>query len=125
MHSLYENLRVYKKSLELVAYFENTVRHFDRYHKYTVGTDLRNLSREILTLVAKANTKTEREKCLKSAIEKVEELKILVNVCKEIKAFRSFKSFEMSTRLIVDISKQCEGWSRFQNVPGKPPVTAR
>ena len=125
MQSLYENLRVYKKSLELVTYLEDTVRSFDRYHKYTVGTDLRNTAREVLMLVAKANTKARRKECLEQAIEKVEELKILVNVCKEIKAFRSFKSFELSTRLIVDISKQCEGWSRYQNVPGKPSETVR
>jgi four helix bundle protein len=120
MESRYENLRVYKKALELVVYFENTVRGFDRYHKYTVGEDLRNLSRSILVLIAKANTKTERKQCLESALEKLEELKILIHVCKEIKAFHSFSSFEFVTKSIVDISKQCEGWLKSQNVSSKP-----
>jgi hypothetical protein len=60
MGALYENLRVYKKSFELVAYFENLVRGFDRYHKYTIGSKFRILSSEILILIAKANTKSER-----------------------------------------------------------------
>lgn len=125
MHSLYENLRVYKKSLELVVYLENVVRNFDRYHKYTVGEELRNHSRTILFLVAKANTKADRTRCLQEAIGKIEELKILANVCKELKAFKSFKTFETVTRLIVDISKQCEGWLRSQNAAGKPSEAVR
>lgn len=120
MKAFYENLRVYKKSLELVVYFEKTVRGFDRYDKYTVGADLRNLSKAILVLVAKANTKVGREQCLKMALEKLEELKIIVHVCKEINAFKSFKSFEFVTKLIVEISKQCEGWLRSQNTSGNP-----
>lgn len=119
MKALYENLRVYKKAFELVVYFENTVRGFDRYHKYTVGSELRNMSRMILMLIAKANTKRERIHCLELALERLEELKILVHVCKEIKAFRSFKSFEFVTKLIIDVSKQCEGWLRSQNTSGK------
>jgi four helix bundle protein len=120
MQSLYENLMVYKKSLELVVYFENVVKNFDCYHKYTVGTELRNLSHAILVLIAKANTKRDRKQCLEIAIEKLEELKILVHVCKEIKAFHSFNSFEFVTKLIIEISKQSEGWLRSQNVSSKP-----
>ncbi len=33
----YENLHIYKKSLELAVYIENVVRNFSRYHKYTIG----------------------------------------------------------------------------------------
>ena len=121
MPALYENLRVYKKSFELVAYFETIVRSFDRYHKYAIGLEFRNLSRAILVLVAKANTKVDRKQCLDEAIDKLEELKILVHVGKEINAFKSFKSFEHVTKLIVDISKQCERWFKSQNAKGKPP----
>lgn len=111
----YEQLPVYKKALEVAIHFENVVRGFDKYHKYTVGADLRNLSRRILTLVAKANIKEERKDCLIEAIEKLEELKILLHLCKEIKAFRSFKSFEFASRSVIEVAKQCEGWFRSQS----------
>jgi hypothetical protein len=114
----YENLIVYRKAQELAVYFENTVRGFDRYHKYTVGTELRNLSRRICVLVALANTKTRRLDALSEALDKLEELKILLRICFEMKAFRSFKSFEYSTKLTVDVAKQCEGWLKSQNSGG-------
>ena len=78
MSSFYEKLPVYKKALDLVVYIEKIVQNFSRYHKYTVGTELRNLSRRILTLVAKANAKQERKATLLEIIEKLEEFKILV-----------------------------------------------
>ena len=115
MQSLYENLPVYKSALDLAVYFEKIVRHFERYHKYTIGVDLRNLSREILILIAKANTKQVRKESLEGALGKLEELKILIHLCKEIKAFHSFKSFEFATKSIIEVSKQCEGWLRSQN----------
>ena len=115
MHSLYENLPVYKKALDLTVYFENIVSNFSRYHKYTIGTELRNLSRKILVLIAKANIRRERKNALQETLEKLEELKILIRICKEIKAFRSFKSYEFATRSTVEVAKQCEGWLRSQN----------
>lgn len=111
----YENLPVYKAALDLAVYMEKIVQFFSRYHKYTIGTDLRNASRRILVLVAKANIKQDRIGALTEVLEKLDELKILVRLCKEIKAFRSFKSFEFATKSIVEVSKQCEGWLRSQN----------
>jgi len=115
MNSLYENLPIYKKALDLTVSFENIVRGFSRYHKYTVGAELRNLSRRILVLIAKANIKRERVSVLSEALKSLEELKVLIRLCKEIKAFRSFKSYELATRLTIEVAKQCEGWLRSQN----------
>lgn len=115
MTSLYENLPIYKKAMDLVIYFEKIVKNFSRYHKYTVGTELRNLSREILRLIVKANSVKDKREALLNVREKIEELKISIKICKEIKAFRSFKSFEYSVRSVVNIAKQNEGWLKSQN----------
>lgn len=123
MESKYENLPVYKAAFDLTVYFENIVKGFSRYNKYTVGSDLRNISREILLLVARANTKKDRTECLQTAILKLEDLKILIRLCRQTGAFTSSKSFEFSSRSVVNILQQCEGWLRVQNstekVPGK------
>lgn len=109
MSSLYENLPVYKKALDLAVYIETIVIGFSRYHKYNVGADLRNASRKILVLIAKANVKEVRREVLRDVLDKIEEFKILIRLCKEIRAFRSFKSYEFATRLTIDVAKQCEG----------------
>jgi len=115
--AIYENLPIYKKALDLGIYFEKIVRNFSRYHKYTVGTELRNLSREILKLIMKANSVRDKRELLLKIREEIEELKILIKICKEIGAFHSFKYFEYSVRSTVDIAKQNEGWLKSQNPP--------
>ena len=113
--ALYERLPVFKDALDLAVYFEKIVQHFSRYHKYTIGTDLKNLSRRILILIARANTKQERKKSLNETLEKLRELRITIKLCKEVKAFRSFKSFEFATKSVSKVARQCEGWLRSQN----------
>ena len=56
----YEHLPIYKKAMDLAIYFEKIVRNFSRYHKYTIGSELRTLSRDIVKLIIKANTTREK-----------------------------------------------------------------
>jgi hypothetical protein len=42
--------------MDLTIYFEKVVRNFSRYHKYTLGSELREKSREIVGLIIKANS---------------------------------------------------------------------
>jgi hypothetical protein len=93
--SHYEELQVHKSAMDLAVYFENIVKHFDREHKFTIGADLKNLSRSVLILIAKANTLTVRKEYLTQALDKLEELKILIRLFQEIKAFKSKNSYEM------------------------------
>jgi hypothetical protein len=108
--SYYENLHIYKSALDLTVYFNTIVLHFNKHYKYTVGADLCNLSRKILILIARANTKQERQSRLKEAIEILDELKIVLHVCKEVKAFNSMKSFGVAIEKVVSVVSQCEGW---------------
>ncbi len=51
----YEHLPIYKAAFDLLVYFEKIVKNFSRYNKYTHGTALREISREILMLIVRAN----------------------------------------------------------------------
>jgi len=57
------------------VYIENIVRGFSRYHKYTLGTDLRNLSRDVVRLIVKANSERDRLMTLIALRDTIEELK--------------------------------------------------
>jgi len=115
MQSLYEKLPIYKKSLELNVYFEKVVKNFDRHHKHVIGADLRNLSRRVVVLVSKANIRATRVQYLAEAIERLEELKIVIRVCQELRIFKSARSFEFSSKSVIDLLKQCEGWKNGQS----------
>jgi hypothetical protein len=47
----YEHLPIYRDALNLAVHFEKIVANFSRYHKYTLGTEMRNASRQAVKLV--------------------------------------------------------------------------
>lgn len=82
----YEHLPIYEKVLETAVYFEKVVAGFSRYHKYTLGTDLGDKSREIVGLIVKANSVKEKLPQLLDLRDKLEKLMILIRICKEVRA---------------------------------------
>ncbi len=100
----YENLPIYKASMDFCVYIEQIVKQYDRYHKYTLGTDLRNSAKEILFLIHRANIDQENKLFhLKKLIFKLEDTKVLINLAKELKAYKSFNSYEHSLKLMLMI----------------------
>ncbi|MBI5047638.1 MAG: four helix bundle protein [Deltaproteobacteria bacterium] len=106
----YEHLPIYKKAFDMTIYIENIVKGFSRYHKYTLGTDLRNLSREVVRLIIKANSERDRLSTLQSLRDTIEGLKITVRICKEVKALKNFNSFNHLISEVISLGRQSEGW---------------
>lgn len=106
----YDNLPIYKSALDLCVYMETIVRGFEKYHKYTIGADLRVHSKELLLLIHKANISYQKEMYLEELRDKCEQVKILIILGKELKAFKSFKQFEFSSKLSVEVCKQSQAW---------------
>ncbi len=106
----YEHLPIYKKAMETAVYFEKAVRNFSRYNKYNLGAELRTKSRDIVKLIIKANSSRAKLPVLCELREQIEELKVLIRISKEAKAFKNFKSFQYAIECTVSVSKQNEGW---------------
>ena len=112
MTSYYEGLPIYRAAADLVVLLDRVVRDFSRFHKYSLGTRLRDSAMEIVLLVAKCNRREERSERLPELCSQVEELKILVNLGKEVSAFQSFKQFAQVMEQVMALARQAEGWRR-------------
>ncbi len=106
----YDNLPIYRSSLNLCVYVETIVKSFDKYHKYTIGEDLRTYSKDLMFMVHRANISQEKKEKLQNLTYKCEDLKMLINLSKELKAFKSFKQFENISKQTVDVCKQAQAW---------------
>jgi hypothetical protein len=121
-----EHLLIYKRSYDLCLYFEQIVKNFSRYHKYSLGSDLREGTRRALKLIVRANARRDKAPVLLDLREELEELKVLLRLCHDAKAFANFNSFEYAITQVTDIAKQNEGWlksqqqGRGQNRPAMP-----
>lgn len=77
----YEHLQIYRDAYDLTVHVEKIVRNFSRYHKYTLGTDLRNRMRGVLETVIEANNTLERSELLMEIRRQLENLKVLCRLC--------------------------------------------
>ena len=103
-------LPIYKSSLELAVYMEQIVRGFEKYHKYTMGVDLRQKSKTLLFTMGHANLTEDKVLALTKLRDACEEMKMLIQLGKELQVFKSFKQFEHSSLLAVSVCKQAQAW---------------
>ncbi len=85
----YEHLPIYKKAMDLTIYLEKIVRSFSRYHKYTLGSELRQKSREVVGVIIAANSSVEKLSLLLELRDRLEGAQVLLRISKEVRAFNS------------------------------------
>jgi len=56
----YEHLPIYRAAFDLAVHVEKLVRGFSRYHKYSLGSEMRERSRAILARIIDANHSRDR-----------------------------------------------------------------
>ena len=106
----YEHLPIYRESFRFLIYCESMVKNFSRYHKYSHGADLRSTARQVVKLVIRANNSREKLPVLEELRITLEEIKLIIRICKEVKAFQNFKSFETAVNQVTNLCRQAEGW---------------
>ncbi|MBT3192196.1 MAG: four helix bundle protein [Verrucomicrobia bacterium] len=108
----YEHLPIFRDAYDLTVHVEKLVRGFGRYHKYTLGTDLRNKTRAVLDTIVEANNSNgERGERLEELRKRLESLKVLNRLCHDSEAFSGgTRSYLHVAERITGLAKQNEGW---------------
>ncbi len=110
---MHKAIPIWRDATALLLDIEQVVRHFPRYHKYTLGTELRQQGMLICKLVHRAwNYRAQAETYLAELVLAVDDLKLQLQLAKELQAFRNFAEFERLSRLTLQIGKQSGGWLR-------------
>lgn len=109
----YEHLPIFKAAFDLAVHIEKIVRNFSRYHKYTMGTELRDRSRGIVERIIKANNAQDKGPLLLELREELEALKVMGRLCHESGGFSSTRSYLHVSKQVVEISRQAEGWLNY------------
>jgi hypothetical protein len=108
----YEHLPIYRAAFDLAVHVEKIVRNFSRYHKYSLGTELRERSRRILERIIEANGSRDRASLLERLRSDLENFKVLARLCHESGGFASTRAYLHVAEQVVGISRQNEGWLR-------------
>jgi 23S rRNA-intervening sequence protein len=112
MPSYYEALPIFRAAMDAAVRVDRAVQRFPKGHKYALGTKLRDASADIIVLVARANRRAGRAQSLAALCDRVEELKLLLQLGKEVRAFQSFREFAEVMEQVVALARQAEAWRR-------------
>ena len=116
------HLPIWRDATRLLLAIEQAVRLFPRYHKYTLGTELRRQAMRVCRLIMRAaDQRADQAQWLQQLVTAVDDLKLAVQLAKELEAFKSFKEFQAIAELAVAVGKQSGGWrKRLAGANGQP-----
>jgi len=95
--------------MDLAVKIDSIVKGLPRYHKYTLGQEMRQQTIDLVLFVARANRREDRMRWVTELCHRTEDLKITCNLGRELRAFDSFKQFALVMQQVVDISRQAQG----------------
>jgi hypothetical protein len=114
---------IYRDCQRLLRHTEAVVLRFSRYHKYTVGTDLRQQAFAVMRTAHRAvYDKPQQARHVQALVWLVDDYKLTLQLAMDIGAFvhgkcaaqkptsPGFAPFESAAQLAAGIGKQCGGW---------------
>ena len=107
----YSDLPIFKSTYDLTLEMYMLVRGFNKEFKYVLGEQLKKETTELAILIYKANSKKDKREALENAREKLETVRLLVRLAKDLKII-SLRAFVRVSKNIQDTSKQILGWQR-------------
>ena len=116
---------IYRDCRRLLLHTEEVVRRFSRYHKYTVGTDLRQQAMALMRGVHVAvYDRPNQPRHVQALVWQVDNYKLTLQLAIDVGAFvvsaganskktsPGFAAFETAAQLAGQIGKQCGGWQK-------------
>jgi hypothetical protein len=102
----------------LSSTIEEAVTRFPRKHRYAFGAELRERAWSVLSTANLAALRPERRSALLEELrDKVDDLKLSLQLGKQMRAFVSFRQFEALYRDAAKLGQQVGGWHRSVSHP--------
>lgn len=123
----YKALPLWRDATRLLVETEDAVRRFPRYHKYTLGSDLRRQAMAICQRIARAAQEHDvgrRARLVEDLVWRVEDMKLSLQLAKELEAFASFAQFQRLAELAVALGRQSGGWWKRARSADRAPAQA-
>ena len=109
--ALYVELPVFKASYDLLLSVYQITALLKRDYRYTIGERLKTETLELVILIYKANSSQSKLDVIKDAREKIEVIRLLFRVLKDMKQI-SLKGLVRINEQIELVSKQLTGWQK-------------
>jgi hypothetical protein len=109
-----------RKAESLAVAIENAVRSFSRHNKYAIGANLRTAVMLVVQVCNRAWRDRSRQiHWVNELVWVIDELKVVIQLAKQLHAFKSFNQFELIIRAADDLGRCAGGWKRALHDKGQ------
>jgi hypothetical protein len=104
----------------LLLEIEQAVRAFPRYHRYTVGAELRTEAMALAVLTHRAwRDRANQVAHVRQLVWAIDAFKLRLQLASQVRAFASFAQFEQIYRTTRELGQQAGGWRKQQSPVGQ------
>ena len=113
--SLAEDLPIFKASYDMLEQLTDVSKDLPKFHRYTVGTRMIDLTLDLLGQIYRANMSRYKAEALTELLIDYRQLQMLLRVVYREKAISSGRYAELM-KLLNSIGRQATGWhQRYQD----------
>jgi len=102
-------LKVFQKMYDFTIWMTNHTTKYPKSQRFSFAVRIENLMLEILSLIIVANKKRNKTEYIKEIDIKLEELRILIRISKDLKLI-NLKSYKYAVLKLEEIGKLLGGW---------------
>lgn len=104
-----DNLKIYEKTYQFILWLYVMVNKFPKSQRFVLGQHIENTALAILTSIIQANMEKEKLKTLKLISIRLDLLRTLIRLSKDLK-FISIKQYMFASENVNEIGKMLGGW---------------
>lgn len=108
-----DEMQAVTRMYDVLKWLIPQIAKFPRSHKFTLGDRITNLALDVLMVLVEAQYIRHKVELLRQANRKLEQLRYLLRLCKDLELF-SMKRYEYISREINEAGKLIGGWVKQQ-----------
>jgi hypothetical protein len=107
----YQHLPIYKQTYDILLRTMSATKDFPREYKYTLGQKIKDELIELVVMIYRANSATDKARHIESIVERVQAIQLMLRLSHDMKIL-SRRHYAALSEMTDSLAKQAQGWLR-------------
>ncbi len=105
----YQHLPIYKKTYDVLLRAMIATKYFPREYKYTLGQKLKDELIELVVMIYRANSATDKRQHIQEILERIQSIQLIMRLSHDMKIMPRTHYAALS-EMTDGLSRQAQGW---------------
>jgi hypothetical protein len=105
----YQHLPIYKQTYDILLRTMTATKEFPREYKYTLGQKIKDELIELVVMIYRANTATDKARHIESIVERVQAIQLMLRLSHDMRILPRRHHAALS-EMTDELARQAQGW---------------